>query len=122
MGEDKTNQKKKRSSSISYRPPVALQQEFERCVERSGLSTSAFLTKSWHGKILPSQIRRPPIEENILAKMLELLMNIYEAQREMNMLLQNGENNTKNELLYFRIESLLIELRNAFMRALGRKN
>lgn len=123
MDDDKTKQKKKRPSSISYRPPVSLQQELDLRVKRSGLSMSAFLTKSWYGKLLPRQIRRPPIEAKILTKMIVQLADIYDELKENNRLLRemgdkhlDRNNKDKDE-----IASVLNELRNVFMNALGRR-
>ena len=50
---------KKREAPISYRPPAALREEFHSRVEKSGLSASAFITKSVFGNDAPRQSRRP---------------------------------------------------------------
>lgn len=55
----------KRKSSLSYRPPKHLEDEFERRVASSGLSLNAFLTEAWHGRN-----RHRPAETKLLAHIL----------------------------------------------------
>ena len=54
---DSTN--RKREAPISYRPPKGLREEFHARVEKSGLSTSAFITKAVFATDPPRQSRRP---------------------------------------------------------------
>ena len=69
---------KKRDAPIPYRPPAALRDEFHSRVEKSGLSTSAFLTKSVFGNDAPRQSRRPAIEQKLLAQLLAQAAQIRE--------------------------------------------
>lgn len=61
---------RKRDALISYRPPAALREEFHRRVETSGLSVGAFITRAVFGQTLPRQSRRPPVEKEMLARLL----------------------------------------------------
>ncbi len=49
---------KKREAPISYRPPSDLRDEFRARVERSGLTTNAFLNKAVFNTDPPRQSRR----------------------------------------------------------------
>ena len=69
---------KKREAPISYRPPAALREEFHSRVEKSGLSASAFLTKSVFSNDAPRQSRRPATEEKLLAQLLAQAAQIRE--------------------------------------------
>ena len=66
----------KREAPISYRPPKELRAEFERRVNASGLSTSAFITKAWSGADPPRQSRRPSIEHQTVAQILGELARV----------------------------------------------
>src|SRR5271170_6925036 len=66
----------KREAPISYRPPKELRAEFERRVNASGLSTSAFITKSVFGADPPRQSRRPSIEHQAVAQILGELARV----------------------------------------------
>ncbi len=61
---------KKRDAPISYRPPKDLQAEFLARVEKSGLSTSAFITKAVFSQAPYRQSRRPVPEQKLLARLL----------------------------------------------------
>ena len=60
----------RRAAPISYRPPEGLREEFHARVQRSGLSTSAFITKAVFDRAPPRQSRRPPVEAELLARLL----------------------------------------------------
>src|ERR1700676_2058530 len=66
----------KREAPISYRPPKELRAEFERRVNASGLSTSAFITKSVFGVDPPRQSRRPSIDQQAVARILAGLAGV----------------------------------------------
>ena len=72
-------QDKKRKAPISYRPPEELRTEFERRVNASGLSTSAFITKSVFGAEPPRQSRRPTIDHQAVAKLLAALASVSDS-------------------------------------------
>lgn len=107
-----------RSAPISYRPPKELEAKFYESVERSGLSVSAFITRSWYGEVLPRQIRRPPIEKKLLSKMLKVLADIRDELRYYRTL-ESDDKEFKQLLM--EIKGHLIELRNAFFQASGRR-
>ena len=61
---------RKRDAPLSWRPPKALREEFHARVEKSGLSASAFITKAIFAHEPPRQSRRPPVEKELLARLL----------------------------------------------------
>ncbi len=63
---NKAKKKDKRGSPIPYRPPKALEEEFNRLVQSSGLSTCAFITYCVFNKKFPRQVN----EKKSLALML----------------------------------------------------
>ena len=67
---------KKREAPISYRPPKELRAEFDERVLASGLSTSAFITKSVFGRDPPRRSRRPSIEHEAVAQILAGLAQV----------------------------------------------
>lgn len=105
----------KRRTSISYRLPRALEGEFDRCVEKSGLSISAFLTKAWHGRTISSQVKRPPIEKQLLRKILAELALIRDELRR----IESLDSHTR-ALLEINHQRLL-ELRALALNAMGRR-
>ncbi|MCP8685941.1 hypothetical protein [Marinobacterium sedimentorum] len=114
-----TPDKKKRLPPYSYRPPVDLREEFERRVEASGLSTSAFITKHCLGEVLPSQHRNQPEQKKDLARLLHEAAQIKEALDE----LKAGHPDP--EVLVDTIEqakSELVVIRTLIMQALRRKS
>jgi len=113
MAKKKTS---KRNPPISYRPPVALQSEFEKRVERSGLSVSAYLTQCVFEKTQPRQLRRPMVEKSVLGKSIAYLGKISD---ELELYCREDDEELKDLIRDQKI--LLIDLRNLFMAALGRK-
>lgn len=110
--EDKAN--KKREAPISYRPPEALKNEFHRRVEKSGLSISAFISKSIFDLEQPRQARRPAIEKQQLARLMIDLAIIREQLSEI----------SKSASAPQKLEKMLSELseiRNSILFADGRK-
>ena len=65
-----TKTTKKRRPPVSYRPPVALEAEFYERVKKSGKSVSGYLTECWYGRPAPRQVRTPPLEQKMLARLL----------------------------------------------------
>lgn len=112
-----TKAKTKRRPPIAYRVPVDLEDEFDQRVKRSGLSTNAFLTQSWLGKPLLRQVRRPPIEKKLLAKMLYQLTQLADGVRA---LLLNPECENTNVLLE-EIRDELKMIRIMIFKLMGRK-
>lgn len=109
----------KRRPPIAYRLPVELEDEFDRRVERSGLSVNAFLTQSWHDKPQPRQVRRPPLEKQLLATMLAQVANIADTLRQEFNRQANPSNQQSSMLNDIRDE--LRSIRVAIFKALGRK-
>ena len=111
-------QSSKRKAPISYRPPVELRAEFERRVNASGLSTSAFITKSVFGGDPPRQSRRPTIDHQAVAKMLAAAAGIRDELHAITTATVQGGTSgvTVEEAL-----RALTEIRAACFQALGRK-
>ena len=106
---------KKREAPISYRPPKHLRDEFYSRVQKSGLSTSAFLTKAIFNQTQPRQSRRPSIETKLLAKILGEAAKIHGDLQELS--------TSENEDIQAEIGSALDELsviRAALLKGLGR--
>jgi hypothetical protein len=106
----------KREAPISYRPPKELRAEFERRVNASGLSTSAFITKSVFGAEPPRQSRRPSIEHQAVAQILGELARVRDQLH--NVAIASGPGS--GVLLEEAVRSLT-EIRSACFKALGRK-
>ncbi|MES9970295.1 MAG: hypothetical protein ABW092_09690 [Candidatus Thiodiazotropha sp.] len=104
---------KKRDAPISYRPPKELREEFYSRVQKSGLSTSAFLTKSVFSHDAPRQSRRPAIEEKLLAKLL------FEAAKIRQELSDLDADQDSTPLMEEAVQTLT-EIRAALLKGLGR--
>ena len=107
--------KKKRAAPISYRPPKGLREEFAERVQKSGLSTSAFITKSIFDVAPSRQSRRPPLEQKLLAKLLSEAARIHGDLQQ----LSSGE----SEDIQAQIETATDELtviRTVLLKAMGR--
>ncbi|MCW8966559.1 MAG: hypothetical protein OQK82_07730 [Candidatus Pacearchaeota archaeon] len=116
-GADITGKKSgKREAPISYRPPVELKDEFYRRVDKSGLSTSAFITKSVFDQQPPRQSRRPTVEKKQLAR---LMINLA-AIRDQLAKLQGKEGKNSNHEEIAQIMNELSEIRNAILYTSGR--
>lgn len=105
---------KKREAPISYRPPSKLRDEFQSRVEKSGMSTSAFITKSVFNQAPPRQSRRPSIEKKLLMKLLNEAVKIHSDLQQIEMQ-GNGDSQqleTANEALN--------EIRAALLKAAER--
>ena len=109
---------KKRNAPISYRPPEDLREEFYSRVESSGLSTSAFLTKSWSGQEPPRQTRRPVLEQKLLARLLGEAATIRTDLHEISL---TGGDNANNTLLIETAVEELTAIRAALLKAMDRK-
>ena len=108
---------KKRRAPISYRPPASLREEFRARVEKSGLSTSAYLTLAWSSMESPRQIRRPPVEQKTLAKLLAEAGHIRQLLHEISL---SGGCTPNNTLLIEKAEETLMEIRTALLKGMGR--
>ena len=106
----------KREAPISYRPPKELRAEFERRVNASGLSTSAFLTKAWSGADPPRQSRRPSIEHQAVAQILGELARVRDRLDAVAAAAGPGSGVMLEEAV-----RSLTEIRAACFKALGRK-
>jgi hypothetical protein len=108
----------KREAPISYRPPKELRAEFDKRVLDSGLSTSAFITKSIFGREPPRRSRRPTIDHKAVAQILAALAPVRDELHAIAMhLVAHGADQTLIE------EACrpLIEIRALCFRVLGRK-
>ena len=107
---------RKREAPISYRPPKGLRQEFHARVEKSGLSTSAFITKSVFATDPPRQSRRPSMEAELLARLLGQAAKIRDELHEIS-LTGSDDNAPVIEAAF----DELTEIRAALLKASGRK-
>ncbi|MBT3039199.1 MAG: hypothetical protein KME37_09725 [Candidatus Thiodiazotropha sp. (ex Codakia orbicularis)] len=111
-----TKKDKKREAPISYRPPAHLREEFSARVERSGLSTSAFITQAIFGGTPSRRSRRPPVEQKLLAHLLSEAAKIHSELERI-----DYEN---SKALQAQIETAVEELtviRAALLKAMGRQ-
>ena len=112
---DKTRDK--RQAPISYRPPAALREEFAARVERSGLSTSAFITRAVFGGEAPRQSRRPSVEEADLARLLGQCAHLRDALHEIGM--AQGEDSSAALVIEAAMDELTV-MRSALLKVMGR--
>ncbi len=110
---DRTN--RKREAPISYRPPKSLRGEFRARVEKSGLSTSAFITKAVFATDPPRQSRRPSMEAELLARLLAQAAEIRDELHEISL---TGSDD--NEPVIEAAFDELTEIRAALLKAMGR--
>jgi hypothetical protein len=108
----------KREAPISYRPPKELRVEFEQRVLASGLSTSAFITKSVFGRDPPRRSRRPSVEHAAVAQILAGLAQVSDQLHTIAVHL--GEGGADRNLIEEAVRPLT-EIRAACFKALGRK-
>ena len=110
-----TGKTKKRAAPISYRPPQGLRDEFMERVQKSGLSTSAFITHAVFNLAPPRQSRRPPLEEKLLARLLNEAAKIHGDLQQIP--------SCDSEDIQAQIEAATEELtliRTALLKAMGR--
>lgn len=105
----------RRAAPVSYRPPEALREEFAARVKRSGLTTNAFLTQAWYGKDPPRQTRRPPVEKEMLARLLAEAARVNDRLHEV-----AGAGKGDPALMEEACRDLT-ELRTALLTLMGRK-
>jgi hypothetical protein len=117
-GEMPEREDSKREAPISYRPPKELRAEFERRVLDSGLSTSAFITKTIFGADPPRRSRRPSVEHEAVAKILAGLAQIRDQLHAV--AVHSAGDGAKRHLIEDAVRSLT-EIRAACFKALGRK-
>lgn len=108
---------KKREAPISYRPPQKLRDEFHLRVQKSGLSTNAFITQVVFNQDPPRQSRRPSIEEKLLAKLLNETAKIHHDLHEIS---QTSGGDDHNMPLMEEAVDALIEIRASLLKAMGR--
>ncbi len=106
----------KREAPISYRPPKGLRDEFRARVEKSGLSTSAFITKAVFATDPPRQSRRPAMEAELLARLLAQAAKIRDELHEIS-LAGSDDNAPVIEAAF----DELTEIRAALLKASGRQ-
>ena len=107
---------KKREAPISYRPPKGLQDEFYARVEKSGLSTGAFITKAIFATDPPRQSRRPPMEAELLARLLAQAAKIRDELHEISL----AGSDDRGAVIEASFDELT-EIRAALLKASGRK-
>ena len=112
------NESKKRESPISYRPPAALREEFFARVAHSGMSTNAFLTQAVFENAPGRSSRRPPIEKELLARLLSQAGHIRAALHEVAL---TGGDAPANAMLIEAALDDLTEIRAALVKTLGRQ-
>ncbi|MBS9405467.1 hypothetical protein KG088_17830 [Halomonas sp. TRM85114] len=112
----KKHDHKKREAPISYRPPRELRDEFHARVQKSGLSVSAFITKSVFDCPPPRQSRRPPVEEKQLARLLAEAARIRTQLHEFE---QAGQDSDYANVLD-NISRSLADIRTLLLTAMGR--
>lgn len=105
---------RKREAPISYRPPKKLREEFYRRAEQSGLSLSAFITKSVFEQDPPRRSRRPAVEAELLARLLAEAAKIRDALSDV-----SSEDDNTAEIVEAAYQELA-EIRAACFKALGR--
>ncbi len=109
---------KKRAAPISYRPPVSLQDEFHDRVRQSGLSISAFITRAVFGKAPPRAVRRGPVEQQLLARILVQAAAISAKLGERG----SGHNADEKAVASLaQIHDELCVIRAALLKSMGRK-
>ena len=109
---------KKRAAPISYRPPNELRAEFDERVLASGLSTSAFITKSVFGRDPPRRSRRPSVEHEAVA---QILVGLAQLRDELHAIAVHlGEGSVDHALIEEAVRPLT-EIRALCFKALGRK-
>jgi hypothetical protein len=109
----------KREAPISYRPPKELRAEFEQRVLASGLSTSAFITKSVFGRDPPRRSRRPSIEHQDVAQILATLGQVRDRLNAIAVHLDEGDH--VDLTVIEEAVRPLTEIRALCFKALGRK-
>ncbi|MEZ5551519.1 MAG: hypothetical protein R3E82_11560 [Pseudomonadales bacterium] len=109
---------KKRAAPLSYRPPLELRAEFDARVKNSGLSINAFITKAIFDQQPGRAARRPPLEQQDLARLLAQAAKIRDELEEIRLA---GGDNPNNTLLIERACDDLAELRTGLLQAMGRK-
>ncbi len=108
----------KREAPISYRPPKDLRAEFDKRVLDSGLSTSAFITKSIFDRDPPRRSRRPSIDHKAVAEILAAMVPVRDELHAIAMLLvARGV----DPIVIEEACRPLIEIRALCFKALGRK-
>jgi len=105
----------KREAPISYRPPKELREEFAARVEKSGLSTSAFITKAIFNAVPSRQSRRPALEQKLLAKLLNEAVKIHGDLQHI-----DGAYDDDAAAQIETATDALIEIRAALLKAMGR--
>ena len=109
----------KREAPISYRPPKELRAEFDQRVLASGLSTSAFITKSVFGRDPPRRSRRPSVEHEAVA---QILAKLAQVRGELHAIDAHwGEGGDTDWTLIEEAVLPLTEIRALCFKALGRK-
>jgi hypothetical protein len=108
---------KKRKAPISYRPPASLQEEFEMRVKRSGKSVNGFITSAIFSGDVPRAQRTPPVEREMLAK---LLFQAAQIRDELRVIAEADGNQEWVHEHYIAACQDLSEIRAAVLKFMGR--
>lgn len=117
-------QTEKRKGPISYRPPAHLRDEFERRIERSGLTANAFLTQGWYGQSVPRQSKRIKLSEAQAGQTVGIMGKIKDEIKAIRQSLADHQDSAILRKIYAvlkSIENLLLDIRWAMFKLLGRK-
>tara|TARA_R110002049_G_scaffold285233_1_gene466036 strand:- start:7397 stop:7744 length:348 start_codon:yes stop_codon:yes gene_type:complete len=112
------SEKKKRTAPISYRPPKGMEADFAHRVERSGLSTNAYITSLWSSAEIPRKVRTAPVEKAILARILGEMAAVADALKTHRT--QAAIDGNKHELLED-CKERLTDIRTQVFRTMGRR-
>lgn len=107
---------KKRPNPISWRPPDRRREAFLQNVKNSGKSTSAYITDAVFGQEPGRGVRRPPIGEKLLAK---LLAETAQIRTQLDKIYLAGD--ALNTAQYEQLLAVLQDNRAAILHGMGRK-
>ncbi len=102
-----------REPPISYRPPAKLREEFRARVERSGLSTSGYITQCVFAGDGPRAARGAPVDRQLIARLLAETAALNDRLRSLD--------DCGDPALLAEAVGDLREIRAACLLALGRK-
>lgn len=108
-------QDKKRDAPISIRVPKEHLDEFNRRVERSGLSRNAFVLKCVLDGVPARSVRSPRIEKQLLAKLLAKAAQIHGELQQL------SASEQIDPAVVEQANTTLIEIRAAILLSLERK-
>ena len=112
------SERRARNRHITIRLSDEERAAIDEKAERAGLTTGSYARRELLGAPAPRQVRRPPVERGLLAKMLGQIgaigNNINQIARALNRGRQLEDGELREALRYLR------EIRDALLHALGR--